>query len=67
MDPSLPTVLHPPLVAYLGPGAVVSSLGAFLALLAGIVVALFGFVWYPIRRLLRRKRSAPPPEGDAQG
>lgn len=51
-------------IAYIGPGAGVTAVGAFLALVAGIVVALLGFVWYPIRRLrkkLKRSRREPEP------
>ena len=50
-----------PVLAYLGPGAGLSTIGAFLAVVAGIIVALFGFVWYPIRRLLRKRK--PRDEG----
>ena len=45
-----------PAMAYVGPGSGLSAVGAFLALLAGVVVALFGFVWYPVKRLLRKRR-----------
>jgi len=44
-------------LAYLGPGAGLSSIGGFLALIAGIFVAIFGFVWYPLKRLLRKKKK----------
>lgn len=44
-----------PAVAYIGPGAGLSAMGAFLALLVAIIAALFGFLWYPIKRILRRK------------
>ncbi|MGD2070440.1 MAG: hypothetical protein PVI57_17320 [Gemmatimonadota bacterium] len=40
-------------VAYIGPGAGLSAIGAFLALVAAVVVAIFGFVWYPVKRLFR--------------
>lgn len=43
------------LLAYVGPGAGLSAIGAFLALVAGIAIAVFGFVWYPIKRLLRKR------------
>jgi hypothetical protein len=34
-----------------------------LALMAAVVVALFGFVWFPLKRLLRsRKPQSPLPE-----
>lgn len=38
---------------YVGPGAGLSAIGAFLALVVGVFVALFGFVWYPLKRLIR--------------
>ena len=44
---------------YLGPGAGLSTIGAFLAVVAGIIVALFGFVWYP--------DQADSPEKEAAG
>ena len=51
-------------MAYLGPGAAVSSIGALLAAIAGIIVAIFGFLWYPIRRLIRRRKK---PVNDGEG
>jgi hypothetical protein len=45
------------MIAYIGPGGVLTAIGAFLALLAAVVLALFGFVWYPIKRLLRALRA----------
>lgn len=43
--------------AYIGPGAGLSMVGSFLALLGAILLAIFGFVFYPIRRLLRRRKE----------
>ena len=62
-----------PLAAYIGPGSGLSAIGAVLAVIAGLFVAIFGFVWYPIKRLLRAMKSSsatpsaaqpdgPPPE-----
>lgn len=48
--------LPSPAVAYIGPGSGLSAIGAFFALLAATTAALFGFLWYPIKRLLRRKK-----------
>jgi len=45
--------------AYVGPGTGLSAIGAFLALLVGVVVAIFGFLWYPLKRLLGRKSREP--------
>lgn len=52
------TCLAPfPAMAYIGPGAGLTAIGSFLALVAGILLAIVGFVWYPIRRLRRRMRA----------
>lgn len=49
-----------PAHAYIGPGGGMSAIGALLALVAGVLVAFFGFLWYPIKRL-RAKRRRPAP------
>lgn len=53
----VPSDLH----AYLGPGAALSAFGALLALVASVVVGVFGFIWYPIKRIMRamKRKSAP--------
>jgi hypothetical protein len=43
--------------AYIGPGAGLSMVGSLLALLGAILLAIFGFVFYPIRRLLKRRKE----------
>jgi hypothetical protein len=43
--------------AYVGPGAGLSALGTVIAFLGALVMALIGFVWYPMKRLLRRLRG----------
>jgi hypothetical protein len=43
--------------AYVGPGASVSAIGGALALVAGAILALVGFVWYPIKRFVRFMRQ----------
>jgi hypothetical protein len=42
--------------AYVGPGAGLSALGTLIAFVAAVVLSVIGFVWYPIKRLLRRLR-----------
>ena len=49
-----------PAFAYFGPGTGLSAIGALLALLVGVVVAVLGFIWYPVKRLLGRKKSSEP-------
>lgn len=41
--------------AYIGPGAGISLLGAFWALIMAVVAAVGFVVWYPLRRMFRRQ------------
>lgn len=50
--------------AYVGPGAGLSALGSLLALIAAVLVAIAGFIWYPVKRLLR-KRGGPVARAEA--
>ncbi len=49
--------------AYVGPGAGLSALGSLLSLFAAIGLGIVGFIWYPIRRLLRRGQSRKQTSG----
>ena len=49
-------VLASPAMAYIGPGAGVGAFGTLIALIGSAVLLIVGFVWYPIRRVLRRRR-----------
>ena len=52
--------------AYVGPGSGITVIGAALALVGGVILAIVGFVWYPIKRLLRRsKQRSQPREADS--
>jgi prepilin signal peptidase PulO-like enzyme (type II secretory pathway) len=56
--------------AYIGPGAGLSAIGSLLALIGAVLLAIVGFVWYPVRRLLRRGKTgkgSAPPAGKAAG
>ena len=55
-----------PVQAYLGPGGVISGLGSFLALLAAVAVAIVGFLWFPIKRLIKRNRAGQGTAADTQ-
>jgi len=50
-------LLAQPAHAYIGPGAGLSALGSLFALLAAAVVCVFGFIWYPIKRVIRMFKS----------
>jgi hypothetical protein len=43
--------------AYVGPGAGLSAIGTLVALVGAVLLAIVGFVWYPIKRLLRRGKE----------
>ena len=47
-------------LAYLGPGAAIATIGTFLVILAAIIVAFVGFVWYPFKRLFGTKKPQEP-------
>ena len=43
--------------AYIGPGAGISVIGTAIAFLGAIFVALLGFVWYPLMRVIAAVRG----------
>ena len=45
-----------PAIAYVGPGVGLSAIGSLLALIAALIIAVFGFLWYPFKRLMRKKQ-----------
>jgi hypothetical protein len=45
--------------AYVGPGAGLTALGTVFALLGALALAVVGFVWYPVKRMLRRDTATP--------
>ena len=52
-----------PAMAYIGPGAGLTAIGAALAFVGAILLAVVGFIWYPNKRLLRtrtRKAAGSP-------
>lgn len=48
-----PIVTH----AYIGPGAGLGAIGTAIALLGALILLIVGFVWYPVKRLLRRRKT----------
>jgi len=42
--------------AYVGPGAGLSALGTVAAFIGACLLIIVGFVWYPIKRLLKLLR-----------
>lgn len=58
--------------AYIGPGAGLSAIGSAIALVGALLLMVVGFVWYPVKRLMKRRKAsaaesekAKKPEEDA--
>lgn len=45
-------------LAYIGPGAGLGAIALTAALFLGVVLLLVGLVWYPLKRALKRRKSA---------
>jgi hypothetical protein len=46
-------------LAYVGPGAGLSAIGSFVAIVLALVVAVIGFVWYPLKRFFNKGKDDP--------
>ena len=51
----LPLTAH----AYIGPGAGAGTIAIVLGVLTSIVMAFVGILWFPIKRLLKRRKTSP--------
>lgn len=45
-----------PAVAYGGPGSILTGLGALSAVVFALLASIFGFIWFPLKRLVSRLR-----------
>ena len=45
------------IVAYIGPGAGLASIGALVAVGSGALVMFAGLVWYPIKQMRRKWKA----------
>jgi len=43
--------------AYLGPGVGVGVIAATLGVIVAILAALFGLIWFPIKKLLKKRKE----------
>ena len=50
--------LGTPALAYIGPGAGISVLGSLLGILGTIIVAIGAILFWPIRKMLKRRKAA---------
>jgi hypothetical protein len=62
---SAATLAASPALAYVGPGAGLTLLGALWGLIVAVVVSLGFVLLWPLRRMMRRNRQVqPPPDED---
>jgi membrane-bound ClpP family serine protease len=43
--------------AYIGPGVGLTAVGTFVALVIIIVIAIAGFLWFPIKRIIKNRQA----------
>ncbi len=48
--------------AYIGPGIGAGTIAIVLGFIASILLAIFAVVWYPLKRLFRRRKKKPVSE-----
>jgi peptidoglycan/LPS O-acetylase OafA/YrhL len=53
--------------AYVGPGLGLGAIGAALGILVAIALMVFGLVWDPLKRLMRKGRAAKDDKADIAG
>ena len=44
-------------LAYIGPGVGAGAIGAVIAVIGAIFLAIFAVVWYPIKRMIKGKKK----------
>ena len=55
---SMGLLISSPVMAYIGPGAGISVLGSLLGILGTIVVAIGAILFWPIRKMLKKRKAA---------
>ena len=57
-------------LAYIGPGAGLSVIGTVVAVIGAFLLLIVGFIWYPMKRVLRgrkeKKNTAGMPPTDTK-
>lgn len=43
--------------AYIGPGMGLGAISGVLAIVFAIILGLFGIIWYPFKRLIKRTKN----------
>jgi hypothetical protein len=51
-----PAVITPTFI-YIGPGAGAGAIVILIAIIAGLLLLFMGFLWYPLKRLIAKKKK----------
>ena len=43
--------------AYVGPGLGAGTIGVILGIIGSVCIALFAIIWYPLKRLFKKRRE----------
>lgn len=63
---ALSAMLAPvPALAYIGPGAGLGVIGTVVALIGAVLLAIVGFVWYPVKRMLKKRKAGAEANQDS--
>lgn len=58
LSAALAVLLLPnPALAYIGPGVGAGAIGAVLGVIGSIFLGLFAILWYPIKRMMKRRKK----------
>ena len=61
---TLLTMAASPAAAYIGPGAGLGAIGTVIAVVGAILLMIVGFVWYPLKRLLKKRKNTADPTAE---
>ncbi len=56
-----------PAHAYIGPGAGAGTIAVVLGILASIVMVFFAILWYPLKRLVKKRKATKKVGTDTPG
>jgi len=52
--------------AYIGPGAGLGAIGTLFALIGAVFLAVVGLLWYPLKRMIKGKKSGASQDKPAE-
>jgi preprotein translocase subunit SecF len=51
-------------MAYVGPGLGAGTIGVILGIVGSLFIALFAIIWYPLKRLFKKKKESKHQDGN---